>query len=70
MTRVEISGPEHSKKTTLAVLIANYLETLGVDVVRQKADPEYPEKETAGSEGLAARVAGMQVFVSEMQTSR
>lgn len=63
MTRIEISGPEHAKKTTLAVLVADYLESLGVEVVRQKADPQYAEKAAADPAELRARVAGTKVFI-------
>ena len=70
MTRIEISGPEHAKKTTLAVIVADYLESLGIEVVRQQADPQYAAKAAAGVESLREKVAGTKVFICEMQTSR
>lgn len=67
-TRIEIAGPEHSKKTTIAVLVAKYLRSLGVEVVSQRADPQFAEKEAAEVAVLEAKVAGAQVVITEMHT--
>lgn len=68
VTRIEILGPEHSKKTTLLILIADYLESIGVNVVRQQADPEFSSKMKKTGDELEAKVHGMQVMITEMNT--
>jgi len=67
-TRIEISGPEHSKKTTLAILVSEYLSSLGVNVVLQKADPQFEDKISLEHNELEKTVCGLEVFISELQT--
>jgi hypothetical protein len=69
LVRVQIAGPEHTAKTTLMVLIADYLETIGVNVIRQRADPQFAAKMAVGSDALEGKVHGMTVVITEMQTS-
>ena len=70
MTRIEISGPEHSKKTTLLVLLSRYLVSIGVDVVPQRTDPQFSAKMDVDSAELEAAVKGARVTITEMMTSR
>lgn len=70
MTRIEISGPEHAKKTTLLVLIADYLESIGVNVIRQQADPQFGQKMDMSPDALEGKVHGMTVTITEMQTRK
>ncbi len=67
-TRIEISGPEHSKKTTIAILVAKYLRSIGIDAISQEADPQFAEKNAAETAQLEAKVAGVRVVITEMHT--
>lgn len=67
-TKVEISGPEHQGKTTLAVLIARLLQDCGAIVTLQRADPQIDEKISKPHAELVERVNGLEILVTELQT--
>jgi len=67
-THIEITGPEHSGKTTLAVLLGRILEQHGAKVTLQQIDPQFDEKNSATNADLARRVEGMEILITEMQT--
>lgn len=67
---IQVSGPEHSGKTTVAVLVAKYLESLGATVHLQKGDPQIDDKMEKSVEELSTRLGSVDVTLMEMQTGK
>lgn len=65
---IQISGPEHSKKTTLAEYVARHLLDAGVNVTVQKADPQLEDKQAKSLKELKEALSGVEVFITEMNT--
>lgn len=65
---IQVSGPEHSGKTSLAVVVAQLLTDLGADVRLQRADPQIDEKMNADPEDVRERLKTVRVDIMEMQT--
>jgi molybdopterin-guanine dinucleotide biosynthesis protein len=65
---IEVSGKEHTGKTSVIAAIAKNLESLGVKVILQRIDPQLDEK-LALDEHVLERLKSTTVFVREMQTS-
>ena len=65
---IEVSGKEHTGKTTIIAAIATHLEQLGATVILQRIDPQLDEKLTM-SEPVLERVKNTSVFIREMHTS-
>jgi hypothetical protein len=65
---IEVSGREHTGKTSIIAAIATQLESLGVKVVLQRIDPQLDEK-LVMNEAVRERIRNTTVFIREMQTS-
>jgi molybdopterin-guanine dinucleotide biosynthesis protein len=65
---IEVSGKEHTGKTSVIAAIANRLEDLGVKVVLQRIDPQLDDKLTLDDKVLA-RLKTVTVFIREMRTA-
>jgi molybdopterin-guanine dinucleotide biosynthesis protein len=65
---IEVSGKEHTGKTSVIAAIAKHLESLGVKVILQRIDPQLDDK-LALDERTLERLKSTTVFVREMQTS-
>ncbi len=64
---IEVSGREHTGKTSVIAAIASQLEQLGVNVILQRIDPQLDEKLTMDDK-VKARLKDITVFIREMQT--
>jgi hypothetical protein len=64
---IEVSGKEHTGKTSVIAAIAKHLESLGVDVILQRIDPQLDDK-LALDDAVLARLKGAKVFIRELQT--
>jgi hypothetical protein len=64
---IEVSGKEHTGKTSVIAAIAKHLESLGVDVILQRIDPQLDQK-LALDDAVLARLKGAKVFIRELQT--
>jgi hypothetical protein len=64
---IEVSGKEHSGKTSVIAAVAKHLESLGVKVILQRIDPQLDEKLTL-NEHVLDRLKNTTVFIREMQT--
>ena len=64
---IEVSGKEHTGKTSVIAAVAKHLESLGVDVILQRIDPQLDQK-LALDDAVLARLKGAKVFIREMQT--
>ena len=64
---IEVSGKEHSGKTSVIAALAKHLESLGVKVILQRIDPQLDEK-LALEDPVLQRLKGTTVFIREMQT--
>ncbi len=65
---IEVSGKEHTGKTSVIAAIATQLEALGVTVVLQRIDPQLDQK-LAMDEKVLERLKATTVFIREMQTA-
>jgi CO dehydrogenase nickel-insertion accessory protein CooC1 len=65
---IEVSGKEHTGKTSVIAAVAKHLESLGVNVILQRIDPQLDEKLTL-DEHVLDRLKNTTVFIREMQTS-
>jgi CO dehydrogenase nickel-insertion accessory protein CooC1 len=65
---IEVSGKEHTGKTSIIAAISTYLESLGAEVTLQRADPQLDQKLTMDASVLE-RVKNTKVFIREMQTA-
>jgi CO dehydrogenase nickel-insertion accessory protein CooC1 len=65
---IEVSGKEHTGKTSVIAALAKHLESLGVNVILQRIDPQLDEK-LALDEHVLERLKNTTVFIREMQTS-
>jgi CO dehydrogenase nickel-insertion accessory protein CooC1 len=65
---IEVSGKEHTGKTSVIAAIAAQLESLGVTVILQRIDPQLDEK-LAMDDKVKDRLKGIKVFIREMQTA-
>jgi molybdopterin-guanine dinucleotide biosynthesis protein len=65
---IEVSGKEHTGKTSVIAAIATQLESLGVTVILQRIDPQLDEK-LAMTDKVKERLANTTVFIREMQTA-
>jgi len=66
---IQISAPEHSGKTSLIVLLAKHLESLGAaKVTVQHADPQLSAKLSLDESTLIDRLKTMEITLTEMQT--
>jgi CO dehydrogenase nickel-insertion accessory protein CooC1 len=65
---IEVSGKEHTGKTSVIAALAKHLESLGVNVILQRIDPQLDEK-LALDEHVLDRLKNTTVFIREMQTS-
>ena len=68
--RIQVMAPEHSGKTSLSVLLARHLESLGAAVKLQRADPQLEEKLAKDTETLIERIRGLEITITEMQTAK
>ena len=64
---IEVSGKEHTGKTSVIAALATHLEALGVKVILQRVDSQLDEKLTM-SEQVRERLKNTTVFIREMQT--
>ena len=64
---IEVSGKEHTGKTSVIAAVAKHLESLGVKVILQRIDPQLDEKLTLNDQVLE-RLRNTTVFIQEMQT--
>lgn len=64
---ITITGPEHSGKTNTAIVLARYLESLGVNVI---LPVDHQRDEKLAQADLADRLKGETVQFMEMQTFR
>ena len=67
MIRIEVSGPEHSGKTSMLAYLEFVLKNAGMVVTLQKADPQLNEKLEKLDESVR-RLAGEPVVITEIQT--
>ena len=65
---IEVSGKEHTGKTSVIAAIAKELEALGVKVILQRIDPQLDEK-LALDEKVRERLRNTTVFIREMNTA-
>jgi nitrogenase subunit NifH len=65
---IEVSGKEHTGKTSIIAAISAQLESLGVKVILQRIDPQLDEK-LALDEHVRDRLKNTTVFIREMQTA-
>jgi hypothetical protein len=65
---IEVSGKEHTGKTSVIAAIAKELEGLGVKVILQRIDPQLDEK-LALDEKVRERLRNTTVFIREMNTA-
>jgi hypothetical protein len=65
---IEVSGKEHTGKTSVIAAIANRLEELGVKVILQRIDPQLDQKLTMDAKTIE-RLKTATVFIREMETS-
>ena len=65
---IEVSGKEHTGKTSIIAAISTHLEALGVKVILQRIDPELDEKLTMDDRVLE-RLKNTTVFIREMRTA-
>ena len=65
---IEVSGKEHTGKTSVIAAIAKELEALGVKVILQRIDPQLDEK-LAMDDKVRDRLKAITVFIREMQTA-
>jgi len=65
---IEVSGKEHTGKTSVIAAIATHLESLGVKVILQRIDPQLDEKLSL-NEHVLERLKNTTVFIREMQTT-
>ena len=65
---IEVSGKEHTGKTSVIAAIATQLESLGVKVILQRIDPQLDEK-LAMDDKVRDRLKAITVFIREMQTA-
>lgn len=66
---IEISGPEHSGKTSLMVVLDNYLRSIGMDITIQLADPQIHDK-LDDLEKCIERLKGEKGKIREVTTSK
>jgi hypothetical protein len=64
---IEVSGKEHTGKTSVIAAVATHLESLGVKVILQRIDPQLDDKLTL-NEHVLERLRNTTVFIREMQT--
>ena len=64
---IEVSGKEHTGKTSVIAALAKHLESLGVKVILQRIDPQLDENLTL-NEHVLDRLKNTTVFIREMQT--
>ena len=65
---IEVSGKEHTGKTSVIAAVAKHLESLGVKVILQRIDPQLDEK-LAMTDKVRDRLKNTTVFIREMQTA-
>jgi hypothetical protein len=65
---IEVSGKEHTGKTSVIAAIATQLESLGVNVILQRIDPQLDQK-LAMDDKVKERLKTITVFIREMQTA-
>lgn len=65
---IEVSGKEHTGKTSIIAAISSYLESLGAEVTLQRIDPQLEDK-LQMDETVLERVKKTKVFIREMQTA-
>jgi molybdopterin-guanine dinucleotide biosynthesis protein len=64
---IQVSGKEHTGKTSVIAAIGKRLEELGVTVTLQRIDPQLDEKLTMNDRVLE-RLKNTTVFIQEMRT--
>lgn len=64
---VQVSGPEHSGKTSVIAVLADMLAQLGIECVVQRADPQLDGKLENPSDALE-RCKSVLIKLTEMQT--
>lgn len=65
---IEVSGKEHTGKTSIIAAIATHLESLGVKVILQRIDPQLDEKLIL-DQPVLERLKSTTVFIREMRTA-
>ncbi len=66
---IEVSGKEHTGKTTLVAYLSKLLTDAGVELILQRADPQIDQKLDLSLEELRAKLAGKKVFLREHESS-
>ena len=64
---IQVSGKEHTGKTSIIAAIGTRLMELGVTVTLQRIDPQLDEKLTM-DEAVLERLKNTKVFIQELQT--
>jgi MinD-like ATPase involved in chromosome partitioning or flagellar assembly len=64
---IQVSGKEHTGKTSVIAALATHLESLGVKVILQRIDPQLDDKLTLNDQVLE-RLKNTTVFIQELQT--
>jgi septum formation inhibitor-activating ATPase MinD len=65
---IEVSGKEHTGKTSIIAAIATNLEALGAKVILQRIDPQLDDKLVL-DEPVLERIKKTSVFIREMRTA-
>jgi hypothetical protein len=68
MVQIEISGPEHSHKGYLMVVIARVLRDLGAEVTVQGEETHLAEKSNAEFDVILDKISGLRIALTEMKT--
>jgi MinD-like ATPase involved in chromosome partitioning or flagellar assembly len=64
---IEVSGKEHTGKTSIIAALAAQLEAMGAKVILQRVDAQLDEK-LALDDQVRERVRNTTVFIREMNT--
>ena len=69
--RIEVTGAEHSGKTTLIAFLGKIFEEYDIDdIVLQSADPQFNDKLLLGFDELAYRLQKEHIVITELQTAK
>jgi hypothetical protein len=69
MVQIQVSGPAHSKRGYLMVELARFLRSMDCEVVLQGEDTHLADKTPLADEQIKAKLAGIEVRITELQTS-
>lgn len=65
---VEVTGREHTGKTTLVAYLTKILTEAGAELIVQRADPQIDEKLALTVEELREKLSGKKIFLRERET--